>query len=72
MKYESYKRTPVDDMLAGKQSKYALAIAIAKRARILTDNMQIERERVCDKPVLVAAKEFEDHKFIILEPKVND
>ncbi len=81
--YERYTRPSVDDIFAGKTSKYALVIAVAKRAREITDELTAEREknsknndkpvgRVCDKPVLVAIEEFQDHKFEILEPDIND
>ena len=36
--YEHYTRPSVDDIFAGKMSKYALAIAVAKRAREITDD----------------------------------
>ena len=29
-------------------------------------------DKVCDKPVMVAVEEFKDHKYIILEPDVDD
>ena len=35
--YEHYTRPSVDDIFAGKMSKYALAIAVAKRAREITN-----------------------------------
>ncbi len=70
--YEKYTRPSVDDIFAGKVSKYALAIAVAKRARELTDDMQKDKGKVCDKPVLVAADEFKEHKFAILEPDTDD
>ena len=70
--YEKYTRPSVDDIFAGKVSKYALAIAVAKRARQLTDDMQKDKGKVCDKPVLVAVDEFQDHKYAILEPEIDD
>ncbi len=70
--YEKYTRPNVEDIFAGKMSKYALAIAVAKRAREITDDMQEDKGKVCDKPVLVAADEFKDHKYAILEPDVDD
>ncbi len=70
--YEKYTRPSVDDIFAGKVSKYALAIAVAKRARVLTEDMQKDRGKVCDKPVLVAVEEFRQHKFAILEPETDD
>lgn len=72
MIYENYTRPSVDDIFAGKQSKYALAIAVAKRAREITENMENDKGKVYDKPVIVAVEEFQNHKYAILEPDVND
>ncbi len=70
---EMYTRPSVDDIFAGKSSKYALAIAVAKRAREITDEQekQKEKEKIVDKPVLLAVEEFQQHKYAILEPKTN-
>ena len=70
--YEHYKRPSVDDIFAGKMSKYSLAIAVAKRARQITDDMEKDKGKVCDKPVIVAVDEFKNHKFNILEPDTDD
>ena len=50
MMYEKYTKPNVDDIFAGKMSKYALAIAVAKRARKITDDMRQDKGKVCDKP----------------------
>lgn len=71
MMYERYTRPSVDDIFAGKMSKYALAIAVAKRAREITDDMQSDKGKVCDKPVIVAVDEFKNHKYAILEPETD-
>ena len=52
-------------------SRYSLAIAVAKRARQITDDMQSDKGKVCDKPVIVAVEEFKEHKFNILEPDTD-
>ena len=70
--YEKYTRPSVDDIFAGKVSKYALAIAVAKRAREITEDMQSDKGKVYDKPVLVAVNEFKNHKYAILEPDTDD
>lgn len=70
--YEKYTRPSVDDIFAGKVSKYALAIAVAKRAREITEDMQSDKGKVYDKPVLVAVDEFKNHKYAILEPDTDD
>ena len=72
MMYDHYTRPAVDDIFAGKMSKYALAIAVAKRAREITEDMQSDKGKVCDKPVIVAVEEFRNHKYAILEPDINE
>ncbi len=72
MMYDHYTRPSVDDIFAGKMSKYALAIAVAKRAREITEDMQSDKGKVCDKPVIVAVEEFRNHKYAILEPDINE
>ena len=72
MKYEHYTRPSVDDIFAGKMSKYALAIAVAKRQREIPYYRQAEKSKVYDKPVIVAVDEFKNHKYAILEPDINE
>lgn len=62
----------VDDMLAGKQSRYSLVIAVAKRARQLAEKDQRKKIISTEKYVLKAVKDFENHKYDILEPEIND
>lgn len=59
----------VDDMFSGKRSRYALVIAVAKRAREISDDFQEQHIVSDDKPVLLAIDEFKEHKFNILEPE---
>ena len=70
--YEKYTRPSVDDIFAGKVSKYALAIAVAKRAREITEESQTDKTKNYDKPVIVAVEEFKNHKYVILEPDIDD
>lgn len=72
MMYDHYTRPSVDDIFAGKVSKYALAIAVAKRAREITEQAQTDKSMNFDKPVIVAVEEFQDHKYAILEPDIDD
>lgn len=65
-------RPSVDDMLSGKQSRYALVIAVAKRARELSADFEKNNIITVKKPVLMAIEEFENHKYNILEPEIND
>lgn len=58
----------VDDMLNGKANRYALAVAVAKRAREITDQATLQGEVMEEKPVNVATEEFKEHKYKIIEP----
>lgn len=65
-------RPSVDDMLNGRQSRYSLVIAVAKRAREIAQAAEDNGEILTEKPVNMALKEFQAHKFTILEPDIND
>lgn len=56
----------VDEMFSGKKSRYALVIAVAKRAREITQQQEDEGIISDEKPVLTAISEFKQHKFNIL------
>lgn len=58
----------IDDMLSGRKSKYALAIAVAKRAREITNEMYLRGEPMTRKAVNMAVDEFKSHKYEIIEP----
>lgn len=61
-------RLSVDDMLSGKANKYPLAIAVAKRAREITDDIILRGEIIEEKPVNMAIEEFKNNKYAIIEP----
>ena len=65
-------RASIDDMLSGKESRYALVIGVAKRARAIAQNFEDEGIITDDKPVLLAIEEFKNHKFNIIEPDTNE
>ena len=50
-------RPSVDDMLSGKQSRYSLVIAVAKRAREIAQTAEDNGEILTEKPVNMALKE---------------
>ncbi len=56
----------VDEMFNGKKSRYALVIAVAKRAREITQQQEDEGIISDEKPVLTAINEFKQHKYSIL------
>lgn len=61
------KKLCVKDMLDAKSSRYALVIAVAKRAREITDDINDKGIILDEKPVNIAIKEFIDGKFDIIE-----
>ena len=61
-------RLSVDEMIEGKQSNYPLVVAVAKRAREITEDILIHGDIVTEKPVVIAFEEFKNHKYNILEP----
>lgn len=61
-------RPSIDDMFAGKESRYPLVIGVAKRAREIAENMGKEAVFITEKPVNLAIRDFKEHKYNILEP----
>ena len=66
------KRASLDDMLTGKESRYALVIGVAKRAREIADEFKEEGVVTDEKPVLMAIEDFKNHKSNILEEDDED
>lgn len=66
------RRPSIDDMFSGKQSRYSLVIAVAKRAREIAEEAEQNGVIITEKPVNLAIKDFKNHKYTILEPEVND
>lgn len=65
-------KVSVDEMLSGRQSKYALVIGVAKRARDISETFHDQKIVTKDKPVLLAVDDFKNHKYDIYEPEIND
>ena len=59
----------VDDMLSGKESRYALVIGVAKRAREIAQEFEEQGMITDEKPVLLAIEDFKNHKYNLLEPE---
>lgn len=57
----------VDDMLSGKESRYALVIGVAKRAREIAQEFEEQGIITDEKPVLLAIEDFKNHKYNLLE-----
>ncbi len=62
----------IDDMFAGKQSRYSLVMGVAKRAREIAEEMEENGIVLDEKPVLIAAEEFKEHKYEIIEQDIDD
>lgn len=62
------RKLSAEDMLNGESSKYALAVAVAKRAREITDDIITKGEIVEEKPVNLAIKELKEGKYSIMAP----
>lgn len=65
-------RVDVDELFAGKQSKYALVVGVSKRARQITQTIEDEGIVTEDKPVLLAIDEIQNHEINILEPDEDE
>ncbi|MDD6847975.1 MAG: DNA-directed RNA polymerase subunit omega [Oscillospiraceae bacterium] len=66
------KRLNVDDLFAGKVSRYALVIGVAKRARQITKDFEDRGVISDEKSVLLAIEDFKEHKINILQPEVDE
>mgnify|MGYP002611703167 CR=1 FL=1 len=57
----------VDDMLSGKESRYALVIGVAKRAREIIDgSMPLVDAKMGEKPLSIAIDEMNQGKMTII------
>ena len=65
-------RPSIDNMFSGKESRYALVIGVAKRAREITEELIMTNSQEVEKTVNMAIRDFKNHKYSILEPEVND
>ena len=65
-------RVDVDELFAGKQSKYALVVGVSKRARQITQTFEEEGVVTEDKPVLLAIDEIKNHNINIIEPDEDE
>lgn len=65
-------RVDVDELFAGKQSKYALVVGVSKRARQITQTFEEEGIVTEDKPVLLAIDEIKNHDINIIEPDEDE
>ena len=59
----------VDNMLAGKESRYDLVMGVAKRARQIAYEFEEKGVITDEKPVLLSIDDFKNHRYNILEPE---
>ena len=62
----------VDELFAGKQSKYALVVGVSKRAREITEEVAQSGIVTEDKPVLMASDEIKNHEVDLVEPDEDE
>jgi DNA-directed RNA polymerase subunit omega len=61
------RKLSVSDMLNGKESRYALCMGVAKRARQIAKKFEDTETIMDEKPVMMAIEELKDKKFSIIE-----
>jgi DNA-directed RNA polymerase subunit omega len=62
----------VDELFAGKQSKYALVVGVSKRAREITEEFEQSGIVTEDKPVPMAIDEIKNHEVDLVEPDEDE
>lgn len=62
-------KASVEDMLSGKESRYALVMGVAKRAREINDEIVENNWEETRKPVNLAINDFEEDRYSIFEPE---
>lgn len=64
--------TELDQILSADQSRYSLVIAVAKRAREISNEAESKGEILIEKPVNLAVADLADHKYKIISPKDDE
>lgn len=61
---------PTDiEKLKGKESRYAVVVGIAKRARDIAENAEAENVILTEKPVSMAIQDFTDGEYKLIVPR---
>lgn len=64
---------PSDDSIFGpQQSRYSLVVAVAKRAREISNSAEARGEILIEKPVDLAVQDFVNNKYKIVEAVDED
>ena len=66
------QKQSIDELLAGKKSKYSLVMGVAKRAREIADIADLNGEELLEKPVNLAAEDFKAGKYELYEPEITN
>ncbi|MBQ9673722.1 MAG: DNA-directed RNA polymerase subunit omega [Ruminococcus sp.] len=66
------RKISVDNMLSGRESRYALVIGVAKRARQISERLAYHRIVTEEKPVLLAIEDFKNHRVNLLAPEETE
>ena len=64
--------TELDQILSADQSRYSLVIAVAKRAREISNEAESKGEILIEKPANLAVADLADHKYEIISPKDDE
>ena len=67
----NFFKPSIDAMLSGRESKYALVMGVAKRAREISDELEGTVLEKIEQPVKVAEREFRAHDYDILVPDID-
>ena len=62
-------KLPVKDMIEGRMNNYPLVVAVAKRAREITDEIIETGSIVTEKPVKIAYEEISDGEYEVFDPE---
>lgn len=65
-------RPAASDLIGGNESTYSLVIAIAKRARQITEELDEANLPQDEKPVKTAVREFAENKFKMHEAPIEE
>lgn len=66
------QKLSVEDIVKNNENCYSFVIAIAKRARQISERANDEEEILDEKPVQIAVREFVEGKFRIVEPEEQE
>ena len=57
------------EILKSGESYYSLVVAVAKRAREIAEEAEVENKELLEKPVQIAVEEFSKGKYKLVEPE---